>query len=48
MTPNESDAMHAEQRPSALSALRYPVFRGIWAASTLSNLGVLIQSVGAS
>ncbi|MEO6925056.1 MAG: MFS transporter, partial [Rhodanobacter sp.] len=40
--------MPAEQRPSALSALRYPVFRGIWSASTLSNLGVLIQSVGAS
>ncbi|MEO5812343.1 MAG: MFS transporter [Rhodanobacter sp.] len=40
--------MHSQQRPSALSALRYPVFRGVWAASTVSNLGVLIQSVGAS
>lgn len=48
MTQNESDSMRAQQRPSALSPLRYPVFRGIWAASTLSNLGVLIQSVGAS
>ena len=28
--------------------LRYPVFRTVWAASTLSNLGGLIQSVGAS
>ena len=48
MTQNESGPMHAPQRPSALSALRYPVFRGVWAASTVSNLGVLIQSVGAS
>ncbi|WP_228481954.1 MFS transporter [Lysobacter sp. H21R4] len=40
--------MHNEQAPSALSPLRYPVFRGVWAASTVSNLGVLIQSVGAS
>lgn len=40
--------MHAQQRPTALSALRYPVFRGVWAASTLSNLGGLIQSVGAA
>ena len=36
------------QHPSALSPLRYPVFRNVWAASTLSNLGGLIQSVGAS
>lgn len=42
------DAIPAEHRPSALSALRYPVFRSVWAASTVSNLGVLIQSVGAS
>ena len=31
-----------------MSAFRYPVFRGVWFASTLSNLGGLIQSVGAS
>lgn len=48
MTQNETDPMRAEQRPSAMSALRYPVFRGVWIASTVSNLGVLIQSVGAS
>ncbi|MGV8923983.1 MAG: MFS transporter [Thermomonas sp.] len=42
------DAIPAEHRSSALSPLRYPVFRGVWAASTVSNLGVLIQSVGAS
>ncbi|MGH8249150.1 MAG: MFS transporter [Steroidobacteraceae bacterium] len=34
--------------PSALSPMRYPVFRAVWLASTLSNLGGLIQSVGAS
>ena len=28
--------------------LRYPVFRDVWAASTLSNFGGLIQSVGAA
>lgn len=33
---------------SALAPLRYPVFRAVWVASTLSNLGGLIQSVGAS
>jgi MFS family permease len=40
--------MNAPQRVSALSPLRYPVFRGVWAASTVSNLGALIQSVGAA
>ncbi len=44
----DSEPMPVEHRASALSPLRYPVFRGVWAASTLSNLGVLIQSVGAS
>lgn len=38
----------AAQRPSALSALRYPIFRNIWFASASSNLGGMIQSVGAS
>jgi len=33
---------------SALAALRYPIFRNVWVASTLSNLGGLIQSVGAA
>src|SRR5688572_5340123 len=33
---------------SALSPLRHPVFRSMWIASTLSNLGGVIQSVGAS
>lgn len=33
---------------SALAPFRVPVFRGVWIASTVSNLGGLIQSVGAS
>src|SRR5687767_9040452 len=33
---------------SALSPFRFPVFRSIWFASVLSNLGGLIQTVGAS
>jgi MFS family permease len=33
---------------SALSPLRFPVFRAIWIASAISNLGGLIQSVGAA
>ncbi len=40
--------MTPDQRPSALSPFRYPVFRGVWTASLLSNFGSLIQSVGAS
>jgi len=36
------------QVSSALSPLSYPVFRNVWIASTLSNLGGVIQSVGAS
>jgi MFS family permease len=43
-----SDPLNAPRRLSTLSAFRYPVFRGVWFASTLSNLGGLIQSVGAS
>ena len=48
MTQNESDAGRTPQRPSALSPMRYPVFRNVWAATTLANLGGLVQSVGAS
>ncbi|HET9865430.1 MAG TPA: MFS transporter [Steroidobacteraceae bacterium] len=33
---------------SALSPLRHPIFRRVWFASSLSNLGGLIQSVGAA
>lgn len=41
-------ATSAEVAPSALSPLHFPVFRSVWLASTVSNLGGLIQSVGAS
>lgn len=44
----EPDSVRAQQSPSALSPLQYPVFRGVLAASTLTNLGGLIQSVGAA
>ena len=40
--------MNDSGAPSALSPFKYPVFRGIWTASLLSNFGSLIQSVGAS
>jgi MFS family permease len=40
--------MNDSERVSALSPLRYPVFRGVWAATTISNVGSLIQSVGAA
>ena len=40
--------MNDSGAPSALSPFRYPVFRGVWTASLLSNFGSLIQSVGAS
>jgi MFS family permease len=45
---SDADAAEAAARVSALSPFGYPLFRGVWAASTLSNLGALIQSVGAS
>ena len=31
-----------------LAPLRYPVYRRIWLASLISNLGLLIQGVGAA
>jgi MFS family permease len=48
MSQTESDSVRTPQPTSALSPLRHPVFRAVWAASTLANLGGLIQSVGAS
>ena len=44
----DAEPMNAPQRISALSPLRHPVFRAVWGASTLSNIGAVIQSVGAS
>src|SRR5688572_19704196 len=40
------DAPQAE--PTALSPMRYPVFRAVWLANTLSSFGALIQGVGAA
>src|SRR5262245_36665394 len=37
-----------ETDSSPLSAFRIPIFRDVWIASAASNLGALIQSVGAS
>jgi MFS family permease len=45
--PTEAPADPAP-RPSALSAMRYPIFRKVWLASAASNFGGMIQSVGAS
>src|SRR6185436_17540280 len=37
------------KRPDSITApLRHRIFRRIWLASLLSNLGILIQGVGAS
>lgn len=48
MTPADPALAPAQASASWLSPLRYPIFRRVWAASTVSNLGGLIQSVGAS
>src|ERR1044072_397070 len=40
--------MNDSSAPSALSPFKFPVFRGVWTASLLSNFCSLIQSVGAS
>ena len=48
MARTATDVPHDTTSLSALSPLRFPVFRSVWIASTLSNVGGLIQSVGAS
>jgi MFS family permease len=48
MAQNVSDESNAALPVSALAPLRFPVFRAVWISSTLSNLGGLIQMVGAS
>lgn len=48
MAPGPASGADAVQRPSALSAMRYPIFRRVWFASASSNFGGMIQSVGAS
>jgi MFS family permease len=46
--PTRPSSTPSSESVSALAPLRFPVFRGVWFASTASNLGGLIQSVGAS
>jgi MFS family permease len=43
MTTNQ-----AEQRLSAWSPLRQPIFRALWIAAAASNVGTLMQNVGAA
>lgn len=42
------NAPAAPSRPSALAPFHYPAFRAIWTANLFSNIGSLIQSVGAA
>jgi len=46
--PLNTASANSEPAISALSPLRFPVFKAVWFASILSNLGGLIQSVGAA
>ncbi|MGD9912949.1 MAG: MFS transporter [Rhizobiaceae bacterium] len=48
MDEKEADGNGQKGANSALAPLRHPVFRGVWIASLASNLGGLIQSVGAA
>ena len=45
---NDSDEPRARTSTGILSPLRHAVFRRIWTASLLSNLGLLIMGVGAA
>src|ERR1700735_5282623 len=45
---NDSDEPRARTSTGILLPLRHPVFRRIWTASLLSNLGLLIMGVGAA
>lgn len=48
MTQVGTDPAATAPKITALTPLQFPVFRGVWFASVVSNLGGLIQSVGAS
>src|SRR5690606_29573615 len=48
MVESESDVAPLSQRVTALAPLRHSVFRRVWLASTLANMGGIIQSVGAA
>jgi MFS family permease len=45
---NELADLNVKAADSIVAPLRYPVFRRIWIAGLLSNLGLLIQGVGAA
>ncbi|MGY0561241.1 MFS transporter [Luteimonas sp. A277] len=48
MAQNVSTPPDPVQRPTTLSAMRYPIFRKVWFASVSSHFGGMIQSVGAA
>ena len=45
---NSSTSQRARPSHGIIAPLRFPVFRRIWIASLLSNLGLLIMGVGAA
>src|SRR3954463_12848600 len=47
-TKSVGDTLPRPRLPASLSPFRYPMFRAIWLATLMSNLGVWIQSVGAA
>src|SRR3954462_5235062 len=47
-TKSIGDTLPRPRLPASLSPFRYPMFRAIWLATLMSNLGVWIQSVGAA
>ena len=48
MAPAAANGPGPGQRPTSLSAIRYPIFRNVWLASSASHFGGMIQSVGAA
>src|SRR5690606_21200268 len=48
MVSQENDSKRSSIVMTPQSPLSIPLYRGIWIANLLSNLGFLIQSVGAS
>ncbi|MGH8471058.1 MAG: MFS transporter [Gammaproteobacteria bacterium] len=41
-------AAHTNRRPSAWAPLRRPLFRALWIATVVSNIGTWMHDVGAS
>ena len=44
----QADARHSNSASSAWATLQHELFRGLWIASVVSNIGTLMQDVGAS